>query len=888
MAPGTDTSRHRTAKRATKSKAERSRSEHLDGKLGLELWGIALLAMAGVCAVSIVRGPEGRIGGAVAGALVALLGKGAFVMPVLWALTGTLMLVRRTGYLAAVRLAGLAAAGLALLIALELGEHAATGGEMGLGQYLGDLSHAGGGGWLGGVGAWAVVRLFGLTGSAIVLVGMGIAGLSVSTNVPVFVAASFIWRVVSAAVKWIAARLRAVYDSIVLNVFEVHHDDAVERSRADGAGEGAGATGRSVAGRRREAAGVGFGEPAASSGDAGASGPLAGPAGSRVGVAVGDGADSADPLSRAARAATTGSAGAADLDSTGAHAGTISRQAPGERGRAHRSGSALEAGGADAVAAARVEQLKLIDDSAMRALPPLSLLKVPLRRRSKREQSDPSDLARMLEDTLASFGVEARVVGVSQGPVVTRFEVQPGVGVKVSRIVNLADDLSLAFAAAGVRIEAPIPGKAAIGIEVPGSDRGTVYLREVLESEEFQRPESRLTIGLGKDIAGAAVVGDLSKMLHLLVAGATGSGKSVCLNSIICSILFKAAPSEVRLLMIDPKRVELSVYDGIPHLLAPVVTDPKKASGFLRWVVEEMEGRYKLFQLAGARNISQYNEMVESGSLDAFLELEDEDSAAGGPGGLGGGARSSGSDRGERNDVGPRRAEAEPAEGKLPAAKPLPYIVVIVDELADLMMVAQNEVEDSIARLAFMARAAGIHLILATQRPSVDIVTGVIKANIPSRIAFAVSSQVDSRIILDSSGAERLLGKGDMLFHPIGLPKPVRVQGAFISDEEVAALVAHLKNTGRPVYEAESVETQGRSSEGIAEDDELFPDASRLVVQSGEASISKVQRRFRVGYARAARLIDTMEVMGIVGPSEGSKARKVLMSEAELEELLSR
>ncbi|MBP7784520.1 MAG: DNA translocase FtsK, partial [Firmicutes bacterium] len=508
-----------------------------------------------------------------------------------------------------------------------------------------------------------------------------------------------------------------------------------------------------------------------------------------------------------------------------------------------------------------LKQLKLIDDSTTGILPPLSILRVPMRRRvARKESEDPNALGRMLEETLASFGVDATVVGVSQGPMVTRFEVQPGVGVKVSKIVNLADDLALAFASAGVRIEAPIPGKSAVGIEVPSREKSIVYLREVLDSDEFRGSESRLTMALGKDIAGAPIVADLADMLHLLVAGATGSGKSVCLNSIICSLLFKATPEEVRLLMIDPKRVELSVYDGIPHLLAPVITDPKKASGYLRWVVEEMENRYRLFQIAGARNIAQYNDMVKSGALEQFLPDQDTE------------------------------ADAQQTQGQAEAERPRPlsYVVVIVDELADLMMVAQREVEDAIARLAFMARAAGIHLLIATQRPSVDILTGIIKANIPSRIAFAVSSQVDSRIILDTAGAERLLGKGDMLFHPVGLPKPIRVQGAYISDEEVAALVEFVRRGGEPLYEAENVESSAKAGEGIAEDDELFAEAATLVVQTGEASISKIQRRFRVGYARAARLIDTMEVLGIIGPYEGSKPRKVLMDEAELEEALGR
>ena len=488
-------------------------------------------------------------------------------------------------------------------------------------------------------------------------------------------------------------------------------------------------------------------------------------------------------------------------------------------------------------------------------LPPLSLLNAPVaRKRGKSESYDVADMSRTLENTLSSFGVSAKVVSVSQGPTVTRFEVQPSSGVKVSRIASLVDDIALAFAAPGIRIEAPIPGKAAVGVEIPNRDKGFVYFRDVLETEAFQKAEGRLIVALGKDIAGNPIVTDLTETLHLLVAGSTGSGKSVCLNTIIASLLFRATPDDVRILMIDPKRVELSIYNGIPHLIAPVVTDPKKAAGYLKWVCEEMENRYRIFQMAGARNITQYNEMLDKGILE---QIADDDVEAGKEGG--------------EASFNPRR---------------LPYIVVILDELADLMMVAKNDVEDAIARLAFMARAAGIHLILATQRPSVDIVTGIIKANIPSRIAFAVSSQVDSRVILDTPGAERLLGKGDMLFHPVGLPKPIRIQGAYISDTEVIALVEFLKNQGEPVYVARPLESKGGDGSQAEVTDDLFEDAARLIVESGEASISKIQRRFRVGYARAARLIDTMELMGIVGPHNASKARNILMTPVQLEDFL--
>lgn len=465
------------------------------------------------------------------------------------------------------------------------------------------------------------------------------------------------------------------------------------------------------------------------------------------------------------------------------------------------------------------------------ALPPTYLLK-KTSSRSRRQESTQQEL---LEETFANFGIEAKVVNVSQGPVVTRYELQPAPGIKVSRITGLADDLALALAAEDVRIEAPVPGKPVVGIEVPNKQTEAVLLRDVLESPEFAEHQSPVALALGKDIAGKPVIADLKKWLHILVAGATGSGKSVCLNSIIASILFRATPDVVKLLMVDPKRVELSVYDGIPHLISPVVTDPKKAAIALRWAVGEMERRYELFAEAGARNIDMYLEMVKEAPAEEPLEH-------------------------------------------------LPYIVVIVDELADLMMVAAAEVEDAICRLAQMARAAGMYLIIATQRPSVDVITGLIKANVPSRISFAVSSQVDSRTILDMGGAERLIGKGDMLYYPIGASKPVRAQGAWISDKEVETLVQFWKKQGEPAYQEEVVEEQVNLSLHEEEEDELLEDAIRLVVENGQASISMLQRRFRIGYSRAARLIDVMEVRGIVGSYQGSKPRDVLVDSAILEE----
>ncbi|SFE37900.1 DNA translocase FtsK [Alteribacillus iranensis] len=463
-------------------------------------------------------------------------------------------------------------------------------------------------------------------------------------------------------------------------------------------------------------------------------------------------------------------------------------------------------------------------------LPPVSLLGAPEYNNQNHERGLISSNARKLEETLNSFGVKARVNEVHLGPAVTKYEVQPDTGVKVSKIVNLADDLALALAAKDIRMEAPIPGKSAIGIEVPNQEIAMVTLREVLEAGS-KKEEHVLTVGLGRDISGEPVLASLHKMPHLLVAGATGSGKSVCINGIITSILVKAKPHEVKLMMIDPKMVELNVYNGIPHLLAPVVTEPKKAAQALKKVVAEMERRYDLFSHASVRNIEGYNEWIK-----------------------------------KHNNT---------EEAKQPE---LPYIVVIVDELADLMMVASSEVEDAITRLAQMARAAGIHMIIATQRPSVDVITGVIKANIPSRIAFGVSSQTDSRTILDASGAEKLLGKGDMLFQPVGSNKTTRVQGAFVSDEEVETIVNAVVEQQQASYQEEMIPDDKPEVQKEVQD-ELFDEAVQLIIQMQSASVSMLQRRFRIGYTRAARLIDEMEMRGIVGPYEGSKPREVLVSQ---------
>ena len=475
--------------------------------------------------------------------------------------------------------------------------------------------------------------------------------------------------------------------------------------------------------------------------------------------------------------------------------------------------------------------------------PPIELLGKPAKKALKGGAKALTDTATKLQKTLYSFGVSAKVENVSVGPAITRYELKPAEGVRVSKIANLADDIALNLAAETIRIEAPIPGKQAVGIEVPNKEKEAVHLREVLESEEFQNNKSKLTVALGKDVAGNIQLADIAKMPHVLIAGSTGSGKSVCINTIISSIIYNAKPSEVKLVMVDPKVVELSVYNGIPHLLIPVVTDPKKAAGALAWAVQEMDDRYNKFAQKGVRDLKGYNKAIEK----------------------------------------------EEGVGKLP------QIVIIVDELADLMMVAAKDVEEAICRLAQKARAAGMHLVIATQRPSVDVITGLIKANIPSRIAFAVSSQVDSRTILDSVGAEKLLGKGDMLFFPSGAPKPLRVQGAFVSDEEVEKIVDFVKQNGTATYSEdilESIEKNNKTDKEIAQeadaDDETDPflmDAIETVVETGQASTSFIQRTFKVGYARAGRIIDQMEERGIISGYQGSKPREVLMSKERLEEL---
>ncbi len=495
------------------------------------------------------------------------------------------------------------------------------------------------------------------------------------------------------------------------------------------------------------------------------------------------------------------------------------------------------AGEAETAATVLPEEKETEIEKTIYQLPPVNLLTRPGRLRGltvNQINKNITENIRVLEETLDSFGIKVKVTQVSRGPVVTRYEIHPPSGIKVSRIMSLADDIALCLAAPDVRIEAPIPGKAAIGIEIPNNEIAVVYLRELIETVEFQQSSSWLTVALGKDIAGKPVIADLTRMPHLLIAGATGAGKSVCLNTLIASILFKASPEQVKFLIIDPKMVELTTYNGIPHLTTPVVTSPQRAAGALRWAVKEMERRYELFAAVGARDITRYNNYTQ-----------------------------------------------EPSSNQ----KPMPLIVIVIDELADLMMVAPAEVEDSICRLAQMARATGVHLVVATQRPSVDVITGLIKANISSRISFAVSSQIDSRTILDMAGAEKLLGRGDMLFLPVGTTKPRRVQGAYLSDHEVENLVTFLKKQNQYVP-LDCIGGEITKEENMEDkEDELVLKAAEIFLETGHASISLLQRRLHLGYAKAARLVDIMENKGIIGSYEGSKPRPVLITTEQLSRL---
>lgn len=850
-----------SAEREMEMEGSEETSHHGDPARKREILAIALAAFSILSIVSLISDAAGAVGTHLAAGLRAFAGQAAYVAP-LFILAVSYVAIRarrQPGWWR--RVAGIAILFVTLVAALHLFEHRGlppadwqwrSQWRMGL---LGE-----GGGLLGATIATGLMVAFGLPGTGVIVGAAVLVALTLTFDISwarlaAAVARKFLgllggmfrwlWQTVRLAAADAAHSVRRSWERRQVREMRAGRFDGDDPELAPDSEAAAVVPGESFAppfsprrrfgrGRQDALAGgedafIGSKGPEMSRADAwngaGSDGPVASadeavsdaerPAGDEPALPRGAGSPSAQTGGPTTAGSLPGRDSVAAAMETAAAAGAHSGSAQ------HNSD-----GGDGAQKKGPVLRLRDWRSGGSFRMPPASLLERPRPSRRSRTQPEP-DRSQKLEETLASFGVEAKVVNVSRGPVITRYELQPAPGIKVAKITSLVDDLSLALATAGLRIEAPVPGKAVVGIEVPNRQVEPVYLRDVLESEAFAREASPLTMALGKDIAGQPVVADLRKILHLLIAGATGSGKSVCINSIIISLLYKARPTEVKFIMVDPKRVELAVYDGIPHLMAPVVTDPRQAAGVLRWAVKEMERRYQLISEAGARNIDGYNSQVaRRGDLDAEV---------------------------------------------------LPYLVVIIDELADLMMVAAADVEDSICRLAQMARAAGIYLIIATQRPSVDVITGLIKANVPSRISFAVSSQVDSRTILDMAGAERLLGKGDMLFHPLGSGKPQRVQGAFIGDSEVEDVVNYWKQQGSPDYQYHVLEVDDPSSSGADdEEDELFEEAVRLVREQGYASVSMLQRRFRVGYARAARLIDVMEMRGIVGPYQGSKPREVL------------
>ena len=793
--------------------------------LKFELAGIAVITLALLALVSLFTPAAGAAGSLIRQGLVRIAGAGRYLLPLFFLFLGWETLRRRQNLSFNTRLAGLTLLLLLILTFLHLGIPAAAAFSAGkLGQ---------GGGLLGALGSYLLVKYFGLAGSYVILTSLLVVAVLLFTGLSL-----------AQLGQLCRTRLSSAGQKVVHGITGFLFEEVEEEEKNEH-------TGDQGAGKKVIIANRTAGAAAQTEGEAGTE-------------AAGRGKER--PLTKKEQDKKE------------------SKVIP----FAMRSGKTCQ-------------------------LPPPSLLSPVKGRESAVTDKEINEKISVLEETLASFGIPARVTQVTVGPAITRYEIQPPAGVKVSRIVGLADDLALALAAPQVRIEAPIPGRAAIGIEVPNRKTAAVHLRELLESKEFQQSSSRLTVALGKDIAGTPAVADLAQMPHLLVAGATGSGKSVCINSMVASILFKATPDEVKFILIDPKMVELITYNGIPHLITPVVTSPKKAAGILHWAVKEMERRYELFAAAGAKDIGRYNELYASQARDTAAEganLTGEPRAGGETAGTAAGGAAGGGSAGEKSAAGGGKTVAESSAGERSAGGgsaggsgsagrggaerggaggtnngsaadgPLPFIVIIIDELADLMMVAPAEVEDSICRLAQMARAAGLHLVVATQRPSVDIITGLIKANIPSRISFAVSSQMDSRTILDIGGAEKLLGRGDMLFFPVGAPKPVRLQGTFLSDKEVEALVAFLKEQAKPVYDQEVAEVELPENHGapVEEEDELLPQAVQLFIEKGTASISLLQRRFHIGYARAARLVDLMEQRGIIGKFDGSKPRPVLMT----------
>jgi S-DNA-T family DNA segregation ATPase FtsK/SpoIIIE len=798
--------------------------------------GACLIALALLIGVSAIPPQSGHVPRFIASRLGVLLGRGLPVLPFLCLFLGLIFFVRESFRLS-VRIYGILLAYILSLVALHLRypagtEYAAARARLG-GGLVGAASTAAFRRWVGEAGLWTAVGCTALAtllllssrsltdalrgagrvaGQMLGPLGAGIRDLALAGGAAASAAAGAGVRGAGRALEALAARAKAVAS---------HLSRTLSKPKpAVSAAETAGGLWPAEWPEPRMSAparapGGGVDRTADSAGNLEAEA-----AGAAVDAAIG-GADA-------------GRAAASSRDAGGRdHALDAEFPAPIESGTAELPAASASAGRRRRKPVA--EQAALPFPAAPPrvgyTLPPLSLLDTYAAGLAKAGRVDPQEVARNLERALASFGVEARVIRWETGPVVTRFELQPAPGVKVQKITSLQNDIALALAASSVRLEAPIPGKAAIGVELPNERPGLVHLREILMSPELQQATSPLTVSVGKGIAGHPVVADLVAMPHLLIAGATGAGKSVALNAMIATILFRTTPEQVRFLMIDPKRVELTSYNGIPHLLSPVVTGPREAAAKLRWAIQEMESRYALFATESVRNIQAFNAQHPD--------------------------------------------------------RPLGYIVIIIDELADLMMVAPKDFEEIICRLAQMTRAVGIHLVVATQRPSVDVITGLIKANIPSRIAFAVSSQVDSRTILDHPGAEKLLGRGDMLFAPIGATRPMRVQGSYISDAESQRLVEFWRAQGQPEFVEELVKAgEDAPAEEDEGDDALLADAARLVVGAGYGSVSLLQRKMRIGYVRAARLVDQLEQKGIVGPSQGSTPREVRVGLDDLERIL--
>ncbi|SFR01840.1 DNA translocase FtsK [Desulfoscipio geothermicus] len=746
------------------------RGNKLKDELKYEIAGITLLALAILIFISIINPSVGMVGKLVNNSLMRLAGEGRYLLPVLLAFFGCKMLYRKSKARMPVNIYG---AMIVTVVALTLLHFSIPGDYVLKAGLQGD-----GGGIIGGVTYFLLLKSFGIWGVYIILAALLLVGLLLLTNQSIVVLINYVWHKTAGVLK---KTIRLVDDFLFVNSSDGEADEQedapviIDRCNVN-----------DMPGNPVDK------DYLAEDGEEDAAGePVATLQKERKSNII---------YYRPFRQAADGEAEA--------YAEEKYEETPANRAELKKSPPAT--------------------GKKVYKLPSISLLAKPVRGKINKNNRDITENIKRLEETLVSFGIKAKVTQVSRGPAITRYEIQPPPGVKVSRIVGLADDIALSMAAPDVRIEAPIPGKAVVGIEVPNKEIATVYLRELVETVDFQKSPLHLTIALGKDIAGNPIVDDLARMPHLLIAGATGAGKSVCLNTLIAGFLFKSTPEQVKFLIIDPKMVELTTFNGIPHLVSPVVTDPKKAATSLRWAVKEMEYRYELFARSGTRDIIRYNNLM----------------------------------RRQGND-------------------PLPLLVIIIDELADLMMVAPADVEDAICRLAQMARAAGIHLVVATQRPSVDIITGLIKANIPSRISFAVSSQIDSRTILDMGGAEKLLGQGDMLFCPVGASKPVRVQGAYLSDREVEVLVQFWKQQSEPDYDESIVKEAAQTVDAPDPEDELLALAVKIFLETGHASISLLQRRLHIGYARAARLIDIMENKGYVGGYEGSKPRTVLITPDE-------